>query len=195
MKRFLIVLCVFALSIGLSRSTLLGDITVDVEDVTTPAGATVLVDIFSTSTMGESLLGLDIPLDIGGDGVGVAPAGLTLTNVTTPFQFNTDVSGGPLEDVLVGGSTFGPSLSLPTAVATLEFTVDGSVAAGTVFEINILNTSSLTATDQNFGFSTPNAVNGSITVVDADSTAVPEPGSFVALGTICVVGSLRRRRR
>ena len=191
MYRSLLVPCILALSVCLPQSTLLGDISVDVDDVFTTAGSTVFVDINASSDMGEMLLGTDIPLDIGGDGVGVIPAGLTFVGFTSTFGMDTSGGGPPFEDVLVGGFSFSSPVALPASIVTLEFTVDNSVAVGTVFDIDVINNASLTATDQDFNLTTPTGINGSITI---QGTGVPEPGTALVLVATCFAGCLRRRR-
>ncbi len=180
------------------------DVVVEVGNVATTAGSSVSVGITAFTTASDTLGSIDTPFDFGGDGAGL-PAGLTYNGVVdnAGFDFGGAVGSGasPREDELVGGlSGAGISLSAssvsPTLLFTLNFTVDGSVAAGTVFDINILDTINLEGGASDFsvlnaGFTdvAGSPSNGSITV-----NAVPEPGSAILVIAAMAGLAVRRRR-
>ena len=171
--------------------------TVDIGDVTVAPGSSVSVPVsINSSAAGSSLFGVDIPLDIGNDGVGL-PAGLTFNTASTTSAFSGLNQATSAGDVILQGfnlAAFGqPALSAPLNPAfTLDFSVASTVAPGTVFPIDVLagQLNLLTATDGNSVVSTPDFSNGSITVAEA----VPEPGSLAVLFA-CGGLVLTRRRR
>ena len=170
-------------------------VTLDIEDVVTPAGAAVSVGIVASGPT-TGLLGADIPLDFGGDGLGL-PTGLTFDSFSTPFALPTLGGGPPSEDAFVGGANIdGTSVTLPSEIITLNFTVASDVAPGTVFDIEFLDPTfsglnSISVTDTSFTSFAPTTINGSITI---EGAAVPEPSSFVLVAFGLGGLALRRRR-
>ena len=172
-------------------------ISLDIEDVVIDAGdASVQVDVIASSPVGDSILGTDLPLDFGGDGIGV-PVGLVFEGFSTPFEGSSATGASASNDELLSLfnlAFIGQSpIDLPSTIATLNFAVDDSLAPGTVFAIDFTNTGSLTATNQDSvnvlsGFS-----GGSITVASVSQT-VPEPGSLAIL-LACGGVALTRRKR
>lgn len=160
------------------------------------------------------LTGYNIPLDIGGDGLGV-PAPISFSSITPGASFggaNYVASPGiaPFNwDAGVGFAiTDGTSVSLTTApleLFTLQFAVDSTALAGDVFDIQIVNPASpvpgaldFDAPDQaaedalgDFQNNPSALISGQIQI----AAAVPEPSSVTLIAASTFGLLLRRRRR
>ena len=168
----------------------------DINEVMVAAGDTVNVDVFASGD--QTVIGFNLPVDIGLDGTGV-PAGLTLNpgfNSLLPAPSSS--VGGPIgaaDFVANSSDLFGPGASLtatPVSAFTVSFTVDSGVADGTVFNLGLLDGTGFDVVGAG-GTSIANSVQlsgGTITV----SNAVPEP-SGLALVLVGVGGLMIRRRR
>ena len=173
-------------------------VTLDIDDVSVLPGQNVNVGINATGVFAS----VDIPLDIGADGLGL-PTGLTLVPgfaSTPPFTFPTLVTNSPLQDALVSGSNF-PIAAVPAGqIFEFQFNVGSGVAPGTVFDIDILNATNFVIGGIDFQAIPAEDItitNGSITVVAPDSVpgsdSVPEPSSLTLL--LACGGYLMSRRR
>lgn len=180
------------------------DIFIEVSDVVTTAGSNVSVNVTARATDGEDLLTVvDAPLDFGLVGPG-GQTGFSYLGATDIQGFDNFTSGlnpssaeDHLQSAIVFSSADAIDLANPVVLYTLDFAVGSSVAAGTVFDIRILdggtfdgNPTSFQVFDGNFAVAPSTAIDGSITI-----TAVPEPASttLVLLAGISLA-TFRRRR-
>ena len=196
MKKLIYGMVMFAVTGLLASSSAHAEITFSFNDVTTTAGSSVTVLVLATGD-DQVVTGFNLPFDVGNDGLGI-PSGLTLDGFSSPLFPGVGSSLGPVAgtadgvanslDLTATGVTFG---STPIVVFGLDFSVDASVAPGTVFELSLLNQAPIDVTGVGGAsiIGEVQALNpGSITV------AIPEPSSFV-LAVLALGGLAAQRRR
>ena len=209
--------CVLLLIMGTLPSTTEAGIVLTIDDVVVAnnaSGSTVTASLFASSNDGDSLLSYNLPIEVGGDGRGL-PAGfsnLVFTQVVATEGFSVNLNTLPSPpftqdyEAIVNGNFNMPPLVLasPQELFSLSFDIDNTVPINTLFAIDVTDGST---SNPNFfqiesgndgSVSTPAALianGGGVVQGSVIVTAVPEPGSLLALGSMAIGGVLLRRRK
>lgn len=200
--RLLPAMLLVVLTLVFTGSSASGGILFSVEiDPPVSAGSNATVSFFGTSTVtgGESLVGFNLPVDIGGDGAGL-PTGLSFQTLANTIATGSTTIGGPQNDspfntdliVNIGSGTPFTVADTPTSLFDLIIGTSPGTPVGT-FPVIAVSTPFFSATAGDgltdiSGSSSIDPAGGSLEIA-----AVPEPSSFAL--AIFGLGSLALRRR